>query len=127
MFEVKKYTDKYEDELMKVIEIEGEDWSIYWEEPNATIYKKALRESITYIALQDGKVCGYSRSIQDALFIYVCDLLVTSTCRGNELGKKLLKCIEKDYPGLPIYVMSGNDEYYQKLGCTKEGSIYLFE
>ncbi len=126
-FEVIKYTTKYETELMNLIEAEGEDWDVYWKEPNATKYRKALSDSITYIALADSKVCGYSRSLVDALYIYVCDLLVNEKYRGNSLGEKLMRCLKTDYPDLPIYIMSGNDEYYQKLNCHREGSIYLFQ
>jgi hypothetical protein len=127
MFEIIKYSKEYEDELMKVIELEGEDWAIYWQEPNASKYRKSLSDSITYIALKDGQVCGYSRTIQDSLFLYVCDLLVTSSCRGHHLGEKLMNPLKEAYPDLIIYIMSGNDEYYKKLDCKKEGSIYLYE
>lgn len=112
---------------MDLIRREGDDWKVYWEEPNASKYRKSFDKSLTYIALADGKICGYSRSIKDELYIYVCDLLVNKDFRGNELGKKLMQCLQNDYPDHPIYVMSGNDAYYQKLGCKKEGSIYLFE
>ena len=124
MFSIVKYAPEYEDELMKLIENEGEDWKVYWEEPNATAYRKSFQQSITYVALCDGKICGYSRSLKDALFIYVCDLLVNREYRGNGLGEKLMKCLEEEYPDLPIYIMSGNDEYYEKLLYKKEGSIY---
>lgn len=127
MFEIVKYNSKYEDEVMKLIEAEGEEWDIYWKEPNATKYRKALSDTVTYLALADGKVCGYSRSMIDALFIYVCDLLVNSKYRGNGLGLKLMKCLQEGYPELPVYIMSGNDEYYKKVDCQKEGSIYLLK
>lgn len=127
MFEIVKYEPKYEDELMELIKSEGDDWSIYWTEPNASKYRKSFEASITYLALADGVVCGYSRSMKDVLFIYVCDLLVNAKYRGNGLGEKLMRCLQEDYPDLPVYVMSGNDEYYSKLGSVKEGSIYLFK
>ena len=127
LFEVLKYNLCYEDELMNLIQEEGEDWSIYWKEPNASKYREALEQSITYIALADGKVCGYSRSLKDALFVYVCDLLVSGKYRGNGLGRKLLECVQIEYPDHVVYVMSGNDEYYEKIRCQKEGSIFLFQ
>lgn len=127
MFKIKKYTPEYEDELMELIRQEGDDWKIYWEEPNASKYRKSFEHSITYIALANDKICGYSRSLKDELFIYVCDLLVNNKFRGNGLGKKLMQCLQDDYPEHQIYVMSGNDEYYQKINCKKEGSIYLFQ
>ena len=71
MFEIIKYTSKYENELMDLIKEEGEDWKVYWEEPNASLYRKSFEQSITYLALINGKVCGYSRSLKDALYICV--------------------------------------------------------
>lgn len=126
MFEIVKYSLQYEDELMDLIKEEGEDWAVYWKEPNASLYRKSLEQSITYLALADGKVCGYSRSLQDTLFVYVCDLLVNEKFRGNGLGRKLMECVQKEYSECPVYIMSGNDGYYQSIKCKKEGSIYLF-
>lgn len=125
MYQIIKYKPEYEDKLMEMIKQEGDDWKIYWEEPNASKYRRSFEKSITYLAIQDGKVCGYSRSLQDTLFIYVCDLLVNEQHRGHGLGLRLMKCLQEDYPELPVYIMSGNDEYYNKINCNKEGSIYL--
>lgn len=127
MFEIIKYSSEYEDEVMELIKHEGKDWEIYWGKANALRYRTSFELSITYLALSDGKVCGYIRSIKDTLFIYVCDLLVNKDYRGNELGKKLTEQLQNDYPDYPIYVMSGNDEYYQKQNYKKEGSIYLLQ
>lgn len=124
MFEIIKYTPEYEDELMELIKQEGDDWKIYWGEPNASKYRRSFEKSLTYLALANGRVCGYSRSLKDELFIYVCDLLVNEQYRGNGLGKELMQCLQNDYPDYPVYVMSGNDEYYRKIGCQKEGSVY---
>lgn len=127
MFEIKKYSPEYEDKLMKLIKQEGEDWKIYWEEPNASVYRKSFERSITYIALADGTVCGYSRSLEDALFIYVCDLLVNEKYRGNGVDKMLIESVCAAYPERQVYIMSGSDGYYDELGCKKEGSVYLYK
>lgn len=124
MFEIVKYNQSYEDELMELIKAEGDDWDIYWKEPNASVYRKTFEKSITYLALADGKVCGYSRSLLDGLFIYVCDLLVNEKYRGNGLGEKLMRCLQTEYPDKPVYVMSGNDDYYNTIKSSREGSIY---
>lgn len=29
--------------------------------------------------------------------------------RGNGLGRKLMECVQKEYPECPAYIMSGND------------------
>lgn len=115
MFEIIRYTPEYENELMELIRAEGDDWEIYWGEKNSVRYRKAIEQSITYLALAD------------ALFIYVCDLLVNVKYRGNGLGERLMRCLQADYPDLPVYIMSGNDKYYAKTNCVKEGSIYLLK
>lgn len=125
MTEIIRYSPEYEAELMELIKQEGDDWRVYWEEPNASRYRKSFEKSITYIALSDGKICGYSRSLMDVLYIYVCDLLVNERYRGQGLGRGLMQCLREDYPDYPVYVMSGNDEYYRKIGAKKEGSVFL--
>ncbi len=127
MIEIIRYEPKYEGALMSLIRAQGEDWRIYWEEPNASKYKESLSECVTFLALCDGRVCGYSRSIKDALCVYVCDLLVGSKFRGNGLGERLIRPLKEMFTDADIYIMSGNDEYYSKLGCKMEGSIYLYK
>jgi GNAT superfamily N-acetyltransferase len=125
MFEIKHYEKRFESAVMDIIKAEGEDWSCYWSEENAEKYKQALDSSNSYVVLGDGRVCGYSRSLLDNGHIYVFDLLVAPAYRGNQLGKKLLECLAGDYPGVPVYILSGNDEYYLKQGYGREGSIFL--
>ena len=125
MFEIKRYDKLFASTVMDVIRAEGEEWSCYWSEENAEKYVKALESSNSYVALCDGRICGYSRSLLDSGYIYVFDLLVASEYRGNQLGKKLLERIAEDYPGLPVYILSGNDEYYFKQGYSQKGTIFL--
>ena len=107
--------------LMKLIQSEGEEWNDYLN----PIYKKALDESITYVALIGEELCGYSRSLSDSgLFVWVIDLLVNKNRRGLSIGKKLMECILYDYPNTDVFVMSDVDQYYEKLGYEKEGSIF---
>jgi len=35
-----------------------------------------------------------------------------------------MECISKDYPDQNVYVMSDVDEYYEKQGFRREGSIF---
>lgn len=121
---IRKY-NKTTDEAAVMQMIADEDG---WDYANADMYEnytQALEMSITYIAIIDEQVCGYSRSIDDCgFYIYVCDLLVKPEFRGNGIGKKLMEYIYGDYPTYTIYVMSGVDEYYEKTGYKREGSIY---
>jgi len=44
--------------------------------------------------------------------------------RGKQIGKMLMECIAKDYTEHILYVMSGVNEYYEKLGYRREGTIF---
>ena len=117
--------DEDENKLIKIIEAEGKDWACYSDDGVADKYRLALDKSITYVAFEGGRVCGYSRSIDDCgFYIYVCDLLVMPMYRGRKIGRKLMECIYTDYPNHIVYVMSDVDEYYKKQGYKYEGSIY---
>src|SRR5574344_1125249 len=116
-----KATD--ESKVMQMIS-EEEGWD-YANENLAEKYKVALETSITYVACQDDVLCGYSRSLYDfGEYIYVCDLLVMPAYRGKGVGRKLMECLHQDYPHQEVYVMSGVDEYYAKLGYKRIGSIF---
>ena len=104
--------------------LEEEGWD-YADAGLADKYKVALERSITYVAYKDDVLCGYSRSLEDfGTYIYICDLLVKPDCRGEETGRKLMECIHLDYPKHIVYVMSGVDGYYEKLGYKRVGSIF---
>ncbi len=119
---IRKYNPAldYKD-LLKLVQSEGEEWKDYLK-PS---YRKALENSITYVALIGEELCGYSRSLGDSgLFIWIIDLLVNKNRRGLSIGKKLMECILTDYPDIDVFVMSDVDPYYDKLGYKKEGSIF---
>lgn len=113
---------------MLLIQAEGPDWSCYSAGDAAVKYRKALRDSITYIACDGSTACGFVRALDDCgLYIYICDLLVNAAFRGHEIGRLLMERIAADYKGRGVYMLSGVDEYYEKLGYTREGSIYKVE
>ena len=123
--QVRKYKKEDEDNVMKIIELEGEEWKDYSAPKVADKYRKALTNSITYVAYENEELCGYSRSIIDNdYYIYVSDLLVTSKHRGKNIGKQLMECIYNDYPNVVVYVLSDIDEYYKKQGYKIEGTIF---
>jgi ribosomal protein S18 acetylase RimI-like enzyme len=121
---IRKYT-KSEDEAELMQMILDEDGWDYADENLSEKYKSALETSITYVAYKNNVLCGYSRSLEDfGTYIYICDLLVKPDYRGDEIGRKLMECIHKDYPDCIVYVMSGVDGYYEKLGYKRVGSIF---
>lgn len=123
--EIRKFELEDENALMLMIENEGEEWVSYWSKENQEKYRRALRNSITYMAKEDKEVCGYVRALDDMGFcIYVCDLLVTAKYRGKNIGRKLMEQLTIDYPDQMVYVMSDVDDYYQKLGFTHIGSVF---
>lgn len=113
------------DGIVKLIKSEGEDWACYSADEVLVKYMSALESAITYVAYEGNVLCGYSRSLDDCgFYIYVCDLLIMAEYRGRNIGQKLMEIIYRDYPDRIVYVMSGADGYYQKLGYNKVGSIF---
>jgi GNAT superfamily N-acetyltransferase len=119
---IRKYNPALDyDNLMKLVQSEGEEWKDYL---NPT-YQKALANSMTYVAVIGDELCGYSRSLSDSgVFIWVIDLLVHKNRRGFAIGRQLMECVAADFPDLDVFVLSDVNPYYEKLGYTKEGSVF---
>jgi len=126
MLEIRRYTSADEEQLMRMLEAEGEDWSCYTAPEMSAKYRLALHDSLTYIACDGDTICGFARALDDCgFYIYLCDLLVKSAYRGLGLGKKLAAAFCRDYPDQIVYVMSDADDYYLKQGYCREGSVFL--
>ena len=121
-FEIRKYhPEKDYEPLSEIIKSEGEEWALYLDQK----YKTALQDSITHVVTLGDSLCGYSRSMEDyGYYIWILDLLVANKFRGHELGRKLMESLVNEYPDYEVYVMSDVDDYYQKLGYKKEGTIF---
>ena len=64
---IRKYNSSLDYEnLMNLIRSEGEEWKDYLN----PIYRKALANSITYVALFGEELCGYSRSLSDSGYLF---------------------------------------------------------
>ncbi len=122
LIEIRKYDPERDyEKLLNVIKSEGEEWGDYLK----PVYQDSLKQTITYVSYANGELCGYIRSINDSgLYIWVVDLLVDQNFRGHSIGKQLLNRVATDHPGQDTYVMSDVDEYYEKQGFEKEGSIF---
>lgn len=109
--------------LFEMIQEEG--WCDYYNEIGYGKYLKALESSITYVAYCEDTICGYIRCREDDGFgVYVYDLLVRKNFRGRGIGRQLITKIHTIYTDQPLYIMSDVDKYYEKLGYSKEGSIF---
>jgi ribosomal protein S18 acetylase RimI-like enzyme len=123
--EIRTYSEADEARLFEMIRDEGDEWESYYGEATIEKYKKALRNSLVYVAYEDGVLCGYVRCRDDDGFgVYVYDLLVKKARRGHSIGRKLMEKVCADYPETVVYVMSDVDGYYEKQGYRREGSIF---
>jgi len=120
------YTPADRDLLFQMFEDEGPDWAEYYQDSTRRKYEQALEHSITYLAFADDKLCGYVRCREDDGFgVYIYDLLVAKAFRGHAIGSRLMAQVRADFPEQTVYVMSDVDEYYEKLGYKREGSIFV--
>ena len=125
MIEIKAYAPADEAALFAMMREEGEDWRDYWGEDGCECYKKALEQSSTFVAYEGGQLAGYVRCREDFGFeIIVHDLLVCKPCRGKQIGRTLMDRVAAAFPGVPVYVMSDVDGYYEKQGYERIGSIF---
>jgi ribosomal protein S18 acetylase RimI-like enzyme len=126
--EIKKYNKADEKILFDLLIDEGDEWIDYHGPKGRSQYIKAIESSVTYIACHENIVCGYVRCREDDGFgVYIFDLLVKKSYRGNQIGKRLMDRVCEDFPNQQVYVMSDVDPYYEKLGYPKEGSIFVVQ
>lgn len=123
--EIRKYSKADDVMLYDMMREEGPDWECYYGDDAAERYREALNSSISYVAYEGDMLCGYVRCRDDSgLGLYVYDLLVKKNCRGRDIGRKLIERACSDYPDETVYVLSGADGYYEKMGYEREGSVY---
>ena len=123
--EIKPYSHADEARLFAMVRGEGGGWECLLDEKHIEKYRCALAKSLTYVAYEGEAMCGYVRCRNDdGLGVYVYDLLVRSTCRGQSIGKMLIGKVCADHPHETVYVMSDVDGYYEKMGYRKIGSIF---
>ncbi len=124
---IEKYQSAHEQALLALLEKEG--WTCYCSDGDRfTRYKEALHQSISYVLMQGGSLCGYIRCHDDygnGLYIY--DLLVDKDDRGKGYGNLLMKKVKAEFPETETFVLSGVDKYYEKLKLKKAGSIFEVE
>lgn len=123
---IRRYEPHDENILFALMQREGKDWQDYWKGVNRAKYRKALSSSVTYLLFAEEELCGFTRCRDDDGYgMYVYDLLVDKNHRGNQYGRRLMEQVYHDFPGAPVYVMSGVNPYYEKLGYGVEGTIFI--
>lgn len=123
--EIRAYSKIDDVQLFDMMKEEGAEWECYYKTAMSEKYKQALSSSITYVAYEGTNLCGFVRCRDDNGFgIYIYDLLVRKSHRGHNIGRKLIDFVCKEYPEDTVYVMSDVDQYYEKQGYRREGSIF---
>lgn len=123
---IRQYEPKDESALFYLMEREGDEWKNYWQGSGRLKYKKALTSSISYLLFKGDELCGYARCRDDDGYgVYIYDLLVDKNHRSNQYGRLLMEAVCRDFPDDVVYVMSGVDPYYEKLGYEAEGTIFI--
>jgi predicted N-acetyltransferase YhbS len=125
MINIRTYSKNDEAALFDMIRKEGAEWEDYWGVSGVERYRKALDNSVTFVACNGNEMYGYVRCKDDYGFgVYIYDLLVSKSGRGRNLGRALMEKVCKNFPNDTVYVMSDVDEYYEKQGYRREGSIF---
>ena len=72
---ISRYTHEHEDALISALG-KDPDWDMFTNEQSVTSYKKRLLESVTYVCLESGVLCGYVRALLDESFgVYISELM----------------------------------------------------
>lgn len=122
---IKIYDKNDEMGLLDLLYDEGEEWTDYHNQNGREKLIRALASSIAYLAYEGNIVIGYIRAREDDGFgVYIYDLLVRKSYRGHNIGKQLMEHIASKYLDQTIYVMSDVDNYYEKVGYQRVGSIF---
>lgn len=122
---IKIYEKNDEMGLLDLLYDEGEEWIDYYNQNGREKLIRALASSIAYLAYEGNIVIGYIRAREDDGFgVYIYDLLVRKSYRGHNIGKQLMEHIASKYFDQTIYVMSDVDNYYEKVGYQRVGSIF---
>jgi GNAT superfamily N-acetyltransferase len=125
---IRAYQETDADALRGVLMEEGSDWKTYFDEEGWPRYIKGLRQGVTYLAFDQDILVGYVRGQDDHGFgVYVYDLLVRKSYRGQHIGQALLEYVRTIHQDQSVYVMSDVDPYYEQSGYQRIGSIFKID
>ncbi|MCZ8536872.1 GNAT family N-acetyltransferase [Paenisporosarcina quisquiliarum] len=95
-----------------------EGWSNLVEKEEDT--KKAWDHSnIAYVVTMEEEIVAYVRGITDqAITLYICEILVSEKLRGQGVGQQLLKFVHNQYPTtrMEMLASSTSHTYYEQHG-----------
>ena len=122
--EILEYKPEYEDDILSAIS-QDSNWDMFTKDKARDIYKKALKDSITYVCYHNNEFCGYIRALLDNGFaVYISELYVIPKWRNRKIGQSLLERVSIDFSNLTVYALSDEDCYYEKKGFDKVGSVF---
>lgn len=122
--EIVRYKCEHEDDVIAAIK-QDSNWGMFTQAGAIDIYKRRLRESITYVCYEGEKFCGYMRALlDDGIAIYISELFVVPEMRNRKIGSALISRVGNDFGNLTVYALSDEDVYYEKLCYEKVGSVF---
>ncbi|MGD8909752.1 MAG: GNAT family N-acetyltransferase [Chromatiales bacterium] len=121
---ISRYKPEHEHNVLTAIDRDP-DWDLFAKTGTIDSYKNLLMNSVTYVCYDGNEFCGYVRALLDVEFaIYISELYVAPQCRNRKIGRSLLERVKTDYSNLAVYVLSDEDDYYEKIGYKKIGSVF---
>lgn len=123
MREILAYRVEHEPELLALLAAES-DWREFMSAESLPRFRRALRDTLTLVCFDDGRVCGYLRALVDGFGVYASELYVAPAARRRRHGRALLQHLRDAHAGQDVFVLSDEDAYYEKLGCARVGSVF---
>ena len=121
---ISKYNPEHENDILSAIS-EDPNWDMFTNDVTIDIYRKSLKNGVTYVCYNNNEFCGYVRALLDDGFaIYISELYVIPKWRNHKIGQSLLNQVKLDYSNLTVYALSDEDVYYEKKGYKKIGSVF---
>jgi len=125
--EISKYNLEHEDDVLAAIS-KDPNWDMFTNDAAIDIYRKSLKNGITYVCYNNNEFCGYVRALLDDGFtVYISELYVIQEWRNLKIGQSLLERVNSDFSKLTVYVLSDEDSYYEKIGYIKIGPVFEFK
>lgn len=123
MREILAYRVEHEPELLALLAAEP-DWRAFMSAEGLPRFRAALRDTLSLVCFDDGRICGYLRALVDGFGLYVSELYVAPEARRRGHGRALLQHLRDAHAGEDVFVLSDEDAYYAKLGCMRVGSVF---